>query len=62
MLNIEIRDDLHPTIKQLLVDFRRAQVSRFPINVTSHTADAASVKFVDSRFPTDTWQIGRAHV
>ena len=44
MLNIEIRDDLHPTIKQLLVDFRRAQVSRFPINVRSeeHTSELQS--------------------
>ena len=59
MLNIEIRDDLHPTIKQLLVDFRRVQVSRFPINVVSNPSDAGAVKFVDSRFPTDTWRKDR---
>lgn len=59
MLNIEIRDDLHESIKKLLVEFRRVQVSRFPINVTSHPADARSVKFVDSRFPTDTWRKDR---
>lgn len=58
MLNIEIRDDLHPTIKQLLVDFRRVQVSRFPINVASHSNDE-KVGFVDSRFPTDMWRKDR---
>ena len=58
MLNIEIRDDLHATLKQLLVDFRRVQVSRFPIIVKSNDHDAM-VKFVDSRFPTDTWRRDR---
>jgi hypothetical protein len=56
---MEIRDDLHPTIKQLLVDFRRVQVSRFPIIVESNNADEKVVKFVDSRFPTDTWRKDR---
>ena len=58
MLNIEIRDDLHPTLKQLLVDFRRVQVSRFPIIVQSND-HSPTVKFVDSRFPSDTWRKDR---
>jgi len=59
MLTLNIRDDLHPIIKQLLTDFRRVQVSRFPIIVEQHPQGNDSVKFIDSRFPTDTWRIDR---
>lgn len=59
MLTLNLRDNLHPIIKQLLTDFRRVQVSRFPIIVEQHVHDNDSVKFVDSRFPTDTWRKDR---
>ena len=57
MLNMNVRDNLHPLLKQLLTDFRRVQVSRYPIEVTQHNDDDVhAVKFVDSRFPTDSWR------
>lgn len=59
MLTLNIRDDLHPIIKQLLTDYRRVQVSRFPIIVEQHEQSNDTVKFVDSRFPTDTWRNDR---
>lgn len=59
MLTLDIRDDLHPIIKQLLTDFRRVQVSRFPIMVEQRSHSGDAVKFVDSRFPTDTWRKDR---
>ena len=59
MLTLNIRDDLHPILKQLLADFRRVQVSRFPIIVEQHWDENGAVKFVDSRFPTDTWRKDR---
>lgn len=60
MLNLNVRDTLNPVLKQLLTDFRRVQVSRFPIDVTQHgDDDVSAVKFVDSRFPSDTWRKDR---
>lgn len=60
MLNLNLRDTIHPLLKQLLIDFRRVQVSRYPIDVTQHSDDAVeAVKFVDSRFPSDTWRRDR---
>ena len=60
MLNLNLRDSIHPVLKQLLTDFRRVQVSRFPIEVTQHhNDDSHAVRFVDSRFPTDSWRKDR---
>jgi hypothetical protein len=59
MLTLNIRDDLHPIIKQLLTDYRRVHVSRFPIIVEQHPQGNDTVKFIDSRFPTDTWRKDR---
>lgn len=60
MLNLNLRDSIHPLLKQLLADFRRVQVSRFPIEVVQHqNDDTHAVKFVDSRFPTDSWRKDR---
>lgn len=60
MLNLNLRDSIHPLLKQLLTDFRRVQVSRFPIEVTQHhNDDSHAVRFVDSRFPTDSWRKDR---
>lgn len=60
MLNLNVRDTLHPLFKQLLTDFRRVQVSRYPIEVVQHNDDDVNaVKFVDSRFPSDSWRKDR---
>lgn len=60
MLNLNLREGIHPVLKQLLADFRRVQVSRFPIDVVQHgNDDTQAVKFVDSRFPSDTWRRDR---
>lgn len=60
MLNLNVRDTLNPVLKQLLTDFRRVQVSRFPIDVVQHNDDdVQAIKFVDSRFPSDTWRKDR---
>ena len=55
MLNIKNMDDVHPLFKPLLVEFRRVQVSRFPINVDANEHTSA-VRFVDSRFPNAGWR------
>lgn len=60
MLNLNVRDTLHPLLKQLLTDFRRVQVSRFPIEVVQHSDDDVhAVRFTDSRFPNDAWRKDR---
>ena len=60
MLHLNLRDTIHPVLKQLLTDFRRVQVSRFPIDVVQHgNDDTQAVKFVDSRFPSDAWRRDR---
>jgi hypothetical protein len=59
MLVLNIRDDLDPTLKQILTDYRRVQVSRFPIIVEQHPDTNCSIRFVDSRFPIDTWRKDR---
>lgn len=52
MLDIQCEDMLeHEGLKQVLKDFRRVQVSRFPI-IASCRQD--SIRFVDSRFPAAT--------
>jgi len=60
MLNLNVRDNLHPLLKQLLTDFRRVQVSRYPIEVVQHSDDDVhAVRFVGSRFPSDSWSRSR---
>ena len=60
MLNLNLRDTIHPLLKQLLTDFRRVQVSRFPVDVVQHSDDDThAVKFVDSRYPSDSWRKDR---
>ena len=55
MLNLNNMEAIvHPEIEQLLVDLRRVQVSRFPIDTrVNQTGDM--VAFIDSRFPTDAF-------
>jgi hypothetical protein len=53
MLNLMLSPDTCEEIKSLLTDFRRVQVSRFPIEVKSASADANTIVFMDSRFPVD---------
>jgi L-fucose mutarotase/ribose pyranase (RbsD/FucU family) len=50
---------IEPRIKQLVADFRKTQVSRFPIDVYP-MGDGEGVRFVDSRFPTN--KINKDHV
>lgn len=50
MLNITNPEEVKPIFTQLLADFRRTQVSRFPINVTARNYGSLIV-FEDSRFP-----------
>lgn len=50
MLNIIQTNPLPTIIQGLVTEFRRVQVSRFPINVEA-SAGSSQVRFVDSRFP-----------
>ena len=53
MLLIENLDDLEDAVlKQLLMDFRKVQVSRYPLK-TKYTKNSNVMGFVDSRFETD---------
>ena len=54
MLNLMLREDTCEEIKSLLTDFRRVQVSRFPIEVKASANDSNVIAFIDSRFPSDT--------
>jgi hypothetical protein len=57
MLNLKLNDKVSPTIVSILTEFRRSQVSRFPIEVEAHENDACKVRFVDSRFPNNSWRL-----
>lgn len=60
MLNLKLNDEhTSPTIKELLTQWRRVHVSRFPVEAVSHDLRPDTVKFVDSRFPTDAWRKDR---
>ena len=50
---------VEPRLKQLVADFRKTQVSRFPIDVYP-MGDGEWVRFVDSRFPTN--KVNKDHV
>jgi hypothetical protein len=52
MLNLQFKEHTCDEIKSLLTDFRRVQVSRFPIDVVATDNDNNRIYFVDSRFPT----------
>jgi len=49
MLNITT-ENIPDAIRQLIVEFRRSQVSRFPVDV-AHSGINRSIHFGDSRFP-----------
>lgn len=58
MLNVNIPDlheDTRPALKQLLVDFRRVQVSRFPIEVKQNPVAPNTIFFYDSRFMKESF-------
>ena len=60
MLNLKIEaDKVSPTIREVLTQWRRVHVSRFPVDAVSHHDAVDAVKFVDTRFPTDTWRKDR---
>jgi len=52
VLNLKFKENTCDEIKSLLADFRRVQVSRFPIDVEATDNDNNRIYFVDSRFPT----------
>jgi len=55
MLNLNNMEALiHVELEQLLTDFRRVQVSRFPIDVMVNTT-GQTIAFNDSRYPTDAF-------
>ena len=56
MLNITNPEEVKPIFTQLLADFRRTQVSRFPIHVTARNYGSLLV-FEDSRFPSNTTRV-----
>lgn len=59
MLNINITHALKPEVRTVLTEFRRVQVSRFPINVEGDEDHTRRIKFVDSRFPSKGWHRDR---
>jgi len=50
MLNIGNVDGMSEAMKKMLAEFRRVQVSRFPIDVV---CTGLALHFIDSRFPTN---------
>jgi hypothetical protein len=58
MLNIIQTNPLPTIIQGLVTEFRRVQVSRFPIDVEA-SAGSSQVRFVDSRFAKDSWRIDK---
>lgn len=56
MLNIINPEEMNPIFTQLIADFRRTQVSRFPINVTARNYGSLIV-FEDSRFPAKNTKV-----
>jgi hypothetical protein len=54
MLNLNLNESVRPELAKLITEFRRAQVSRFPINVDANS-DGGAIRFVDSRMPKDSW-------
>jgi hypothetical protein len=56
MLNIIQTNPLPTIIQGLVTEFRRVQVSRFPIDVEA-SAGSSQVRFVDSRFAKDSWRM-----
>jgi hypothetical protein len=56
MLNIINPEEMNPIFTQLIADFRRIQVSRFPITVTARNSGALIV-FEDNRFPAKNTKV-----
>jgi hypothetical protein len=56
MLNIINPEEINPIFTQLIADFRRTQVSRFPINVTARNFGSL-ILFEDSRFPAKNTKV-----
>jgi hypothetical protein len=56
MLNIINPEEINPIFTQLIADFRRTQVSRFPIDVVSIN-HGSMIVFKDSRFPTQSVKV-----
>ena len=57
MLNLQFKEHTSDEIKSLLTDFRRVQVSRFPIDVKATDNDNNRIAFIDSRFPMNTFTV-----
>lgn len=59
MLVLKNTEKLNPTFQQLLADFRRGQVSRFPVEVLGKHDDY--MVFTDSRFPISFEETGNVN-
>lgn len=59
VLKNEKQIELNPTFAQLLADFRRTHVSRFPVEVVARVEDY--MVFVDSRFPVSYEETGNVN-
>jgi hypothetical protein len=57
MLNLKLDNGgpVSDVVKDVLKQWRRVHVSQFPIEVEAHPTRPC-VRFVDSRFPTDSWR------
>lgn len=49
MLNIEFDENVNPHLREMVMELRRAHVSRFPV-VVQNTENRRMVRFLDSRF------------
>ena len=57
MLNIINPEEIDKELLPLIMDFRRTQVSRFPITVSGRSHGGSLVVFEDSRFPSKTTKV-----
>ena len=60
MLNLKLDNGgpVSDVVKDVLKQWRRVHVSQFPVEVEAHPTRPC-VRFVDSRFPTDSWRTER---
>lgn len=57
MLNIINPEEIDKDLLPLITDFRRTQVSRFPITVSARSFGGSLIVFEDSRFPSKTTKV-----
>ena len=55
MIELRLGEGTCDVLKNLFMEFRRVQVSRFPLIVESREGVPNWIRVTDSRFPTDSW-------